>query len=44
MIWKVPEDYTVMEPYEDVHPIAELKGHSRYVVHCIRVLVTDFFV
>ncbi|CAB16873.1 actin binding WD repeat protein, coronin Crn1 [Schizosaccharomyces pombe] len=31
MIWKVPEDYTVMEPYEDVHPIAELKGHSRKV-------------
>ncbi|EPY50785.1 actin binding protein [Schizosaccharomyces cryophilus OY26] len=33
MLWKVPEDYTVLEPYEDVHPVAHLTGHSRKVGH-----------
>ncbi|EPX74666.1 actin binding protein [Schizosaccharomyces octosporus yFS286] len=33
MLWKVPEDYTVLEPYEDVHPVAHLTGHTRKVGH-----------
>ncbi|EEB05655.1 actin binding protein [Schizosaccharomyces japonicus yFS275] len=33
MLWRVPDDYSLIEPREDVYPIACLSGHHRKVGH-----------